>query len=264
MGGSKCCSVPSVERTLRILEILAISQRGMSLSEISRNLALPKSSTCLLLATLEKNGYLQKNVQTGRYHFGLQLISLSRNALENLDLRQVARPILQKLAQATRLTVHLAVLERGESVIVDKIEAPGLVKLATWVGRRVDVNCTAVGKALIAFLPKDSFNKQVKGRVLAKHNDRTIVSIRALERELAQVRKLGYSFDDEEDEIGLRCVGAPVFDSNAAVIAAISVAGTVSQLPLEVVPEVGERVKKSADAISSNFGFTSESRIKST
>ncbi|MGH7970957.1 MAG: IclR family transcriptional regulator [Limisphaerales bacterium] len=138
---------------------------------------------------------------------------------------------------------------------MDKIEAPGLVKLATWVGRRMDVNYTGVGKALIAFLPKDSFDQHIRGKVLAKHNDQTIVSFRGLEKELARVRELGYSFDDEEDEIGLRCVGAPIFDYNKAVIAGLSVAGTISQLPLELVSDVAERVKQTAADISSSFGF---------
>lgn len=250
------CGVPSVERALRIFELLSHSQRGLSLSEISRTLALPKSSAFLVVTTLEQNGYLQKNKQTGHYCFGLKLISLSRSALENLDLRQVARPFLQKLAQETRLTVHLAVLERGEAVLIDKIEAPGLVKLATWVGRRMDVNCTGVGKALIAFLPKESFEQEIRGKVLAKHNDQTIVSVRGLEKELTRVRELGYSFDDEEDEIGLRCVGAPIFDYNRAAIAALSVAGTVNQLPLELVPDIGAKVKQTAAAVSARFGFS--------
>lgn len=255
MAISKSSSVPSIDRALRIFELLADSRRGLSLSEISRTLKLPKSSTCLIVSTLERKGYLQKNVVTGKYCFGLKLLSLSRTALENLDLRHLGRPYLRKLAQETRLTVHMAILERGEAVIIDKIEAPGLVKLATWVGRRMDVNCTGVGKALIAFLPKEEFDQQIRGKVLAKHNDQSIVSIRALERELTEVRNLGYSFDDEEDEIGLRCIGAPIFDSAGVVLAALSVSGTTSQLPLESVSDVAKKVKQAADAISSNFGF---------
>lgn len=255
MASLNSCGVPSVDRAVRIFELLAHSQRGLSLSEISRNLALPKSSVYLVLTTLERNGYLQKNIQTGRYCFGLKLISLSRNALENLDLRQVARPFLQKVAHETMLTVHLAVLERGEAVIIDRIEAPGLLKLATWIGRRLDVNCTGVGKALIAFIPDELFDRQITAKSLTRHNDRSIVSISALKKELLQVRKLGYALDDEEDEIGVRCVGAPIFDSSREAVAALSVAGTVTQVPMERVSELGKKVKQAADAISSSLGF---------
>ena len=255
MASLNSCGVPSVDRAVRIFELLAHSQRGLSLSEISRNLALPKSSVYLVLTTLEKNGYLQKNIQTGRYCFGLKLISLSRNALENLDLRQVARPFLQKVAQETKLTVHMAILERGEAVIIDRIEAPGIVKLATWIGRRLDVNCTGVGKALIAFIPEELFDRQFTAKALTKHNERSIVSIPGLKKELLQVRKLGYALDDEEDEIGLRCIGAPIFDDSREVVAALSVAGTVTQIPMERVSELGNKVKQAADAISSSLGF---------
>jgi DNA-binding IclR family transcriptional regulator len=255
MAGSKACAVPSIDRAVRIFELLAHSHRGLSLSEISRTLGLPKSSVYLLLATLEKNGYLQKNAQTARYCFGLKLISLSRSALENLDLRQVARPFLQKLAQEVRLTVHLGVLERGEAVIIDKIEPPGLVKVATWIGRRLDVNCTGVGKALIAYMPKAAFDQQITAKTLTKHNDRSIVSIAALKKELLQVRELGYAFDDEEDEIGLRCIGAPIFGNSREVVAALSVSGTVTQIPMENVSDLGKKVRQTADAISSSLGF---------
>jgi len=254
MAGLGGCGAPSVDRAIQIFELLARSQRGLSLSEISRTLALPKSSVYLLVTTLVRNAYLQKNIKTGRYCFGLKLVSLSRSALENLDLRQVARPFLQKVAQETRLTVHLAVLERGEAVIIDKIETPGMVKLATWIGRRLDVNCTGVGKALIAFIPEESFDRQITAKTLTKHNDRSIASIGALKKELVLVRKSGYAFDDEEDEIGLRCLGAPIFDNGREVVAALSVAGTVTQIPMERVSELGKKVKQAADAISASLG----------
>jgi DNA-binding IclR family transcriptional regulator len=252
---TKTYLVPAIERALRIMEYLANSKRGFSLSEISRNLGFPKSSVHLVLGTLETMGYLQKDAQKGRYSFGLKLVSLSRSALENLDLRQVARPFMQALAQQSGLTVHLAILERGEAVIIEKIEAPGFLKLATWVGRRLDVNCTGVGKALIAFLPDEELDRRINPRTLTRHNDRSIVSIRALKRELLEVRKVGYAFDDEEDEIGLRCVGAAVFDSTGNPVAGLSVAGTVNQIPLERVASLGKKVGEAAATISSNLGF---------
>src|SRR5437667_11146758 len=87
-------SVPSIERALSVLQCLGLSKRGFSISEIGRRLKIPKSSAHLILTTLERRGFLQRNTQTGRYHFGLQLVSLSRSAIENLDLRKVAKPFL--------------------------------------------------------------------------------------------------------------------------------------------------------------------------
>lgn len=179
-----------------MLELLAQSRRGFSVSEISRRLALPKSSIHLILTTLERRGYLQKSSQTGKYRFGLRLVSLSRTALESLELREEAKPLLEVLMRKTGLTVHMAILERNEAVIIEKVEPPGLIQLATWIGRRMGVNCTGAGKALIAFLPEDEFNREIRAKGLAKHNHKTIVSLNKLRQELARVRELGHAGSD--------------------------------------------------------------------
>ena len=251
-------SVPSIDRALTVLELLAQSREGFSLSEISRKLTLPKSSVHLLIGTLEKRGYLQRNALNGKYCFGLKLVSLSRTALENLDLREEAKPALQALMRRTGLTVHMAVLERNEAVIIEKIECPGLLRLATWIGRRLDVNCTGVGKALIAFLSDEEFDQQFRTKGLARHNENTIVSTSKLKRELERVRVLGYALDDEEDEIGFRCIGAPIFNYTKKVVAAISVAGTTNQIPDDGVPQLAVIVKHAAAGISTQLGYTQE------
>jgi DNA-binding IclR family transcriptional regulator len=253
-------SVPSIERALSVLQCLGHSNRGFSISEIGRRLKIPKSSAHLILTTLERRGFLQKNTQTGRYHFGLQLVSLSRSALENLDLREEAKPFLHGLMQESGLTVHMAVLERDEAVIVEKVEAPGLVRLASWIGRRLDVNCTGVGKVLIAFLPNDELDYLLRTKVFARHNSRTIISKSALRRELMLVKQLGYALDNEEDEPGLRCIGAPVFDENGKVVAAISVAGTTSQIGIDRIPMLASQLIRAARGISSRLGYVERER----
>lgn len=248
-------SVPSIERALSVLQCLGYSKRGFSTSEIGRRLKIPKSSAHLILSTLERRGFLQKNTQTGKYHFGLQLVSLSRSALENLDLREEARPFLRDLMQESGLTVHMAVLERDEAVIIEKVEAPGLVRLASWIGRRLDVNCTGVGKVLMAFLPDDQLEHILRTKALARHNSRTIISAGALRRELTLVRQTGYALDNEEDEPGVCCIGAPVLDENGKAIAAISVAGTTSQIGIARVPVLARQVKRAALEISARLGY---------
>jgi DNA-binding IclR family transcriptional regulator len=258
MTSLKEYSVPSIERALSVLECLGQSTRGFSISEIGRQLRIPKSSAHLILTTLERRGFLQKNTQTGRYHFGLQLISLSRSALENLDLREEAKPFLRRLMQETGLTVHMAVLERDEAVIIEKVEALGLVRLASWIGRRLDLNCTGVGKVLLAFLPEDALHDLLRTAVFARHNSRTIISKGALRRELMLVKQSGYALDDEEDEPGLRCIGAPVFDENGKAVAAISVAGTTSQIGIDCVPILARQVTQAARGISSRLGYVAQ------
>ncbi len=255
MAKHKEYSVPSVERALSALECLTHAKRGLSLSEIGRRLGIPKSSAHLILSTLERRRFLQKNAKTGRYCVGLQLVSLSRSALENLDLREEARPFLRSLMQETGLTVHMAVLERDEAVIIDKVEAPGLVRLASWIGRRFDVNCTGVGKVLLAFLPEDELDYLLKTKEFARHNSRTIISKSALKRELKLVKESGYSFDNEEDEPGVCCIGAPVFDESGRAVAAISVAGITSQLGTNRVPNLSRMVRRAAGSLSARLGY---------
>jgi DNA-binding IclR family transcriptional regulator len=249
----KPVGVPALERALNVLEALAQSRKGYSVSEISRRLSLPKSSVHLILRTFERRGYLQKHPVSGRYRFGLKLIGLSRAAIEGLDLRDEARPSLATLAHATGLTVHMGVLEQSEVVIIERIESTSAVRVVSWVGRRLHVNSTAVGKALLAFLPEDRFDEHVRPSQLSRHNDRTIATLPELRRELANVRQQGYALCDEEDEVGVRCVGAAVLDGAGHSIAAISVAGTVTQVPADRIPALAEDVKRCAREIEARM-----------
>jgi DNA-binding IclR family transcriptional regulator len=250
MGVQKTWAVPSTLRAMRVLELLARLKRGASISEISRNLALPKSSTYLVLKTLEQGGYLRRSSQSRKFYFGSKLVSLCRNVLEHLDLRDVARPVLNKLMRQTGIIVHLAVLEGNEAVIIDRVEPLGSSAGADWVGRRLDVNCTGVGKALAAFLPEGQFEEVITAKRFARHNDNTIVTIRNLKNELARVREQGYALDDEEDEIGVRCIGVPVLGDGQRAFAAISLAGNTDEIPLERVGTLVGALKQTAAEIS--------------
>lgn len=245
--------VPALERALTVLESLAQSRKGYSASELSRRLNLPKSSVHLILRTLERRGYLQKQAAGGRYRFGMKLVALGRTALDGVELRDEARPALAALVTKTGLTVHMGVLERSEIVIIERVESTSPVRVVSWVGRRMDLNSTAIGKALIAYLPEAEFEVQVRPSHLSRHNERTIGTMTALRRELDRVLQRGYSTCDEEDEVGVRCVGAPILNAGGHSVAAISVAGTTLQIPVERIPELGEQVKAAAAEISARI-----------
>jgi DNA-binding IclR family transcriptional regulator len=165
--------------------------------------------------------------------FGLKLFSLANMALSRVELRENAAGFLRSLMQRSRLTVHMALTEGDEAVLIEKVEPPGLVRLATWVGKRLELHYSAVGKCLLAYLPEDEFLRLVRDRGLTRNNENTITSIRKLKQQMAQIRHAGYAIEDEEGEIGCRCVGAPVFDHSDNVIAAISVAGSTAQVRSE-------------------------------
>jgi len=256
MRTSSKTNIPAVGRTLAVLELLANSRRPLNISEVSRALKLPKSSTCRMLNALENERCVQKDTRSGKYRFGFRLVGLSRAAVENLQIREVARPFLVSLMLSTDLPIHLTVLEHGQAIIIEKIEARGLGPIGTWPGRAMDVNSTAAGKALIAFLSPEELNKQVRTRTFVKHNQKTISSFAQPKEHLAKVRELGYAVDDEEDELGARCVGAPIFDEAGKPVAAISVVGTINQIGRDDMRRLGTVVKRCAATISSHLTYS--------
>lgn len=153
-------AAPAVSRALSILELLARSSRGLSLSEVSRRLHLPKSSTYRILTALMGTGHVVRDSHNKRLRFGIRLVSMGRAALCDSLLRDVAKPFLVSLMRNTGLTVHLGVLDSGQAVIVHKEDPSGPVRVGTWVGRTLDVHSTALGKALIAFLSDQEFDRE--------------------------------------------------------------------------------------------------------
>lgn len=254
----KTPSVPALERAISILELLAGSRNGLPLADLARQMHLPKSSVHCLLITLERHGYLHRNARTNRYLFGMGLVNLANTALGGLELREHAARFLHDLAQRIGLTVHLAILKQNEAVLIDKIEPLGTRKLATWLGKRMDVHCTGVGKALIAFLPEHELDQLIRETGLPRHNDNTLVSPKKLKEELARVRVAGFSIDDEEDEIGNRCIGAPVFKAAGQVVAAISISGLISQITEENSSALAGQLRQTALELSRSLGYCPE------
>lgn len=255
MSASKIGRVPAVDRAFAVLELLAESRRGLSVSTVARRLAMPKSSIHAIMTTLENGGYLRKDPPTHKYFVGLRLKDLARGGLEETDTRERLRSFLLDLATKTGLTANMAVLEDSMAVLIDTVQLPGIVRIGNFIGQRMHLNCTALGKVLLAFVSDDEFHRILHGRPLIQHNQRTICSIAKLKTEMAKVRANGYAVDDEEEEIGARCVGAPVFDHRSKVVAAISVAGTTTQIPSEKIEVVSTFVKDAAEQISRALGY---------
>jgi DNA-binding IclR family transcriptional regulator len=203
---------------------------------------------------------LNRSEVTGRYLFGTKLFSLAAKSVSRLELKEQALPFLLPLARDSGLTVHLAIPERGTAILIEKIDPPGLIRLATWPGKQMDLHCTGVGKALLAYLPKDEVLNLIRGSGLSQHNSNTISSAKRLLEELAHIRQQGYSYDDEEDELGIRCIGAPVFDRNRLCIASISIAGTTAQIHPDNLDALARRLRQVADAISFQMGFVAGSK----
>jgi len=245
----------AVERTLLILEAVAQREGGMSNADFSRKLKIPKSSASYILRTLEQRGYLRRSNEDGKYRLGMKVLSLSRAALSGIDVRQAALPIMKHLVDQIHVTTHLAILDHGEAVYIEKVEAPSFIKMDTWVGRRMEVHSTAVGKALLAYLDAKEREAIIRTRGLKKLTPHTITSVPKIMKEFERVRQLGYSVDDEENSLGARCIGAPVFNSQGGVEASIGSTGTINVVTRDAVPRLAELVKDAARRISHQIGY---------
>jgi len=250
MPATETSPATAVERALNILEAAAHRREGLTNSEISRKLAIPKSSASYILRTLEKRGYLRREAETGRYRLGLKILSLGGDAQANLDLADVALPFMRSLVERIHLTIHLAVLDQGEAVYVEKVEAPGFFRVNTWVGRRMFLHSTSVGKCLIAWLPKHDVEALARQQGLKKRTPKTIITVTKLLAELEHVKQAGYAMDDEENSLGARCLGAPIFDAAGNVSAALGASGTLTQMDEASMPKIIEALKDAARRIS--------------
>jgi DNA-binding IclR family transcriptional regulator len=250
MAASETNPATAVERALNILEAAADRREGLTNSEISHKLAIPKSSASYILRALERRGYLRRDVASGRYRLGLKILSLGGDARANLDLAEVALPFMQALQERIHLTVHLAVLDQGEAVYIEKVEAPGFFKVNTWVGRRMYLHSTSVGKCLIAGMPRPEVETLLHQQGLKKRTPKTITSLTKLLAELELVVAQGHAMDDEENSVGARCVAVPVPGANGAAIAALGVSGTLTQMEEANLPRILEALKETARRIS--------------
>ncbi len=246
-------SVPALERALAILEALGNARAGLTSAQVARQLNLPKSSVHYLVQTLDRAGYIHREPGARTYRLSLRFCELASRALRGMGIRDEARPVLRMLCNSTGLVTHLGILEDGSAVIIEKMEPPQPVRVATWVGKRMSVHCTALGKALIAYLPEAQIDQLLISHPLLRHNENTIGSVQKLKEELALVRRRGYALDDEEEEIGWRCVGAPILGDDDLPLGAISVVGRTSSVDAENYPQLAQRVRDAARDIAARF-----------
>jgi DNA-binding IclR family transcriptional regulator len=254
----------AVERALAMLEAVAEVSEGLSNAEISRKLKIPKSSASYLLRTLETRGYVARDAESGKYRVGLKILSLSRGALGGLDVRGVALPVMQRLTQQTGLTCHLAVVDGADAVYIEKVEPEGFIRMDTWVGRRMRVHATSVGKAIVAYVPLEQLQQIIERGGMERRTPKTITSMDKLVKELEKVRNQSFAIDDEENNLGARCVAAPIFDERGAILASLGLSGTTQQVSPRTMPRILEALKDSARHISIGMGYRAPQRRSGT
>jgi len=244
--------LPSVDRALDLLEVLAGSTEGLTVSEVSRTIRIPKSTTHYLMYTLLVRGYIQRNFDGRRYSLGLRSFELA-NRSDTEQLRAVTRLDLRRIAERLRLTAITAVLKGAEAVVIENAEPSGSEMGGQWIGRHVDVHCTSLGKALIAHLSGLEIEALFRERPLARFTPNTICSLKVLRAQLERVRVDGFAINDEEHIIGVRGIAAPIVNHVGRVVASIGVNGSRAQVSREQIPSTAKEVISAAREISRKF-----------
>jgi IclR family acetate operon transcriptional repressor len=247
--------VPSVVRALKILEVLSVKPEGMTISELSQELQLPLSSTSTLLNTLHSLEYLVRENKI--FSLSSRLFHIGNRALQHIDITWVLQRHLRALVDEVGITAQAAILEEDEAVIIETMNptSTSLIKINTFVGRKPKLTCSSLGKTLVAYQKKPDRERIIRYIDYPKLTRNTITDPGKFSEALGEVRNQGYAIDDEEEEPGIRCVGAPVFGVNNEITAAVSLCGTTSQLRISNLASLIKQVQTTARIISTQLGW---------
>jgi DNA-binding IclR family transcriptional regulator len=254
-GSMTSSTSTTVAKAINIVEILASrADLGITLAELSSLIKMPKSSTHRYLGTLQELGLAERK-DGDRYCLGAKVIEIAGSFLAKSDLRNESQVVMNELAKKTGETIHLAVPSAKEIVYIAKIESPHALGMSSHIGSRLPMYCTSLGKAILAFSDSDLLEAVLSDDLKAR-TSHTKTSPPALRADLATIRAQGFALDDEENEPGIRCVGAPVLDYSGKAFAAISISGPCERITLERAMELGPLVWESTRRVSKRWGYS--------
>ena len=243
--------VEAVSRALDLLDTFRQSEE-LTLAEIKLRVGLNKSRVFRLLHTLVEHGYIEKTEDGSRYLLGVKL--LERAACVRKDLRLLAQPWMRRLHEKFNETINLGLLDKGQILYIEMLESSRPIRMAETVGGRSPLHSTALGKTILAYLSEGEAEKLLSNGSLLKFTERTIIDTAKLKSELRTVRNQGFAFDDRENDLEGFCIGAPIFDSSARPIAALSVSGPYDRVRA-LSKEIAEDLVKGCSEISRKLGY---------
>lgn len=249
----------SVHKTFAILEYFTVEKPEWGVTELAAAIGSNKSTIYRFLADMAKLGIVQKNAKTEKYSLGLKLFELGNRVQLKSAFVDKTHPELVEVAKSITETVHLAILKNFQVFHLDKVESPQGLKLSSNIGTFGPAYCTALGKVLLAFLPKNKQEQALK-IILEEQKPKTytpytITHRPTLQKELNNIKTKGYAIDREEAEIGLICVGIPIFNQNNEVVASLSASGPANRFQEEKVSWYVATLQKGADAIQQKIGY---------
>jgi DNA-binding IclR family transcriptional regulator len=239
-----------------LLKLFSPQHTTWTFDEMVSALGFHKSSVQRIVATLEGHGFLSKvEPRKSIYRLGPEVIFLGNLAEMNLDLRSIARPVMVELVERVQETCYLCVADRHQCLYVEKVECSHPVRIINAVGQRNPMHCTGVGKALLSGMSSDEIDQVIAARGLKAYTPNSITRTRRLMQEIEAVRRTGVAFDNEELDLGIKCVAAPIKNTSGRVVASLSLSGPAQRFTPDAVQRLAEEVRVSAGEISRTLGF---------
>lgn len=245
----------SVVRAFAIIEYLAEHEDWVSLRTLARELNLVPGTAYRFLTTLKELGYVQQHPEDARYQLTLKFAWVASRALDRTQLRRIAHPHMEQLTAVTNETTHLAVIEDSQIVYIDKVDNFQAMKMRSRIGTRGYLHSTAVGKSMLAHLPQKDRDEILSGMQFPSLTKNTITDPSLFHSQLEEVCKRGYAIDDEENEVGIRCIGVPLFDHAGRLAGAVSISGWTITMTPERLPQLATILQDTCRTISNELGY---------
>jgi DNA-binding IclR family transcriptional regulator len=258
-GTGDVYKLQALDRAFAVLDLLAASATPLGLAEIAVALDLHKSTAHRFLMVLERHRIVERT-QLAKFRLGLRLCDFGSRAIEQYDLRERAQLHLKTLVAEVEETAHLCILEKTHMVYIDKQEPARTIRMISRVGASSPVHCTAVGKAILATMPRPRVEELLQVLHLDKFTRRTMTSREALLRELDRTSRRGYAVDDEEREEGVRCAGMAILDAHGEAVAAVSVSGPSFRVTMQKIPSIAGKLMACVKGIQQDLGYKPLSR----
>ena len=246
--------VQSVQRAAAILRSFTEAEPELGVSELSRRLGLHKSTVSRMIATLQVEGFIDQNPETGKYRLGIGLVSLAGVALGRLNARAAAQPHLATLVDISQETVNVTVLDGQECVNIERVGSPQPIQYIGWIGRRSPLHCTASGKLILAHMTPEE-RTAVLPTPLKRYTDKTITDNFQLTRQLTQICQQKYAIVHEEYETGFSSLAAPLYNHLGKLLATVSISGPAYRLNEAIFLEFLPTLLETCQTISAELGF---------
>lgn len=253
-AGNERYVIPNLRNACRILKVLGRHPDGLKAADLARDLKIPVTTTLRIMTTLCLEGFARK--VDGRFELGPVLIQLGNAALAGTEIRDLALPVLQTLTDATDETSHLAIPCDDRALIVAVQDSPHPLRAASRPGFLAELHCSSTGKVFLAYLHRARIAEVLAGYTPTKRMPATQTTPAEIKKEAELTYKRGFSLDDEEFNPGVRCLAAPVFGSDGAVVAAIGITAATVRFTEKRIPEMAAKVRSAAAELSRLMGYT--------